>query len=59
MITTVPVPADVVTGPRQLGGVPVIYVDIPGTTTDGDIVYFHGGFLPSARRRPRWAWPPT
>jgi epsilon-lactone hydrolase len=25
--------------------VPVIRVDIPGTTTDGVIVYFHGGFF--------------
>jgi acetyl esterase/lipase len=25
--------------------VPVIYVDIPGTTTDGVILYFHGGFF--------------
>ena len=38
-------PADVVTTPGQLGGVPVISVDIPGTTTDGVIVYFHGGFF--------------
>jgi epsilon-lactone hydrolase len=28
-----------------LGGVPVIYIDIPGTTTDGVILYFHGGFF--------------
>jgi len=46
MIAAAPVPADVVTTPRQLGGVPVIRVDIPGTTTtDGVIVYFHGGFF--------------
>jgi epsilon-lactone hydrolase len=45
MIAAAPVPADVVTTPGQLGGVPVIYVDIPGTTTDGVIVYFHGGFF--------------
>ena len=32
--------------PGQLGGVPVIRIDIPGTTIDGDIVYFHGGFFP-------------
>jgi acetyl esterase/lipase len=25
--------------------VPVIRVDIPGTTTDGVILYFHGGFF--------------
>jgi monoterpene epsilon-lactone hydrolase len=46
MMTAAPVPADVVTTPGQLGGVPVIYVDIPGTTTtDGVILYFHGGFF--------------
>jgi acetyl esterase/lipase len=39
------VPADVVTTPGPLGGVPVIRVDIPATTTDGVIVYFHGGFF--------------
>jgi len=37
MITAAPVPADVVTSPGQLGGVPVIRVDIPGTTTGGVI----------------------
>jgi acetyl esterase/lipase len=46
MISAAPVPGDVGTTPGQLGGVPVIYVDIPGTTTtDGVIVYFHGGFF--------------
>jgi epsilon-lactone hydrolase len=45
MIAAAPVPDDVVTTPGQLGGVPVIRVDIPGTTTDGVIVYFHGGFF--------------
>jgi acetyl esterase/lipase len=45
MITAAPVPADVVTTPGQLGGVPVIRIDIPGTTTDGVILYFHGGFF--------------
>src|SRR5215470_14032921 len=47
MIAAAPVPADVVTSPGQLGGVPVIRVDIPGTTTttDGVILYFHGGFF--------------
>lgn len=45
MVAAAPVPADVVTTPGQLGGVPVIYVDIPGTTTDGVILYFHGGFF--------------
>ena len=45
MITAAPVPADVVTTPGQLGDVPVIRVEIPGTTTDGVILYFHGGFF--------------
>jgi len=44
MITAGPVPADVVTTPGQLGGVPVIRVGMPGTTTDG-VVFFHGGFF--------------
>jgi hypothetical protein len=34
MIAAAPVPADVVTTPGTLGGVPVIYVAIPGTATD-------------------------
>ena len=45
MIAAAPVPADVVTTGGQLGGVPVIRVDIPGTTTGGLILYFHGGFF--------------
>jgi epsilon-lactone hydrolase len=45
MVTAAPTPADVITTPGQLGGVPVIYLDIPGTTADGVIVYFHGGFF--------------
>ncbi len=45
MISAAPVPDDVVTTPGQLGGVPVLSVDIPGTTTDGIILYFHGGFF--------------
>lgn len=45
MITAIPVPEDVVATPGQLGGVPVTFVDIPGTTTDGVILYFHGGFF--------------
>jgi epsilon-lactone hydrolase len=45
MVATAPVPADVVATPGQLGGVPVVRLDIPGTTTDGVILYFHGGFF--------------
>jgi hypothetical protein len=43
MITAGPVPADVVTTPGQLGGVPVIRVGIPATTTS--VIFFHGGFF--------------
>lgn len=45
MVTAAPVPGDVVTTPGQRGGVPVVHVDIPGTTTEGVILYFHGGFF--------------
>jgi epsilon-lactone hydrolase len=46
MIAAAPVPPDVVTTHGQLGGVPVIRIDIPGTTTPyGVIMYFHGGFF--------------
>jgi hypothetical protein len=44
---------------KMVTAAPVIYVDIPGTTTDGVILYFHGGSSPSARQRPRSALPPT
>jgi epsilon-lactone hydrolase len=45
MIAAAPVSADVVTTPGQLSGVPVIHVHIPGTTTDGVILYSDGGFF--------------
>lgn len=45
MISAIPVPEDVVATPGQLGEVPVVTIDIPGTTTDGVILYFHGGFF--------------
>ena len=46
MIAAAPVPGDVITTAGQLGGVPVIYVEVPGTTTtDAVILYFHGGFF--------------
>ena len=44
MIAAAPVPGDVITTAGQLGGVPVIYVEVPGTT-DGVILCFHGGFF--------------
>jgi epsilon-lactone hydrolase len=45
MMAAAPVPGDVVTTHGRLGGVPVSYVGIPGTTTGGVIMYFHGGFF--------------
>jgi monoterpene epsilon-lactone hydrolase len=45
LITAAPAPGDVVATPGHLGGVPVIHVDIPGTTTEGVILFFHGGFF--------------
>jgi acetyl esterase/lipase len=45
MIAAAPVPADVVTTTGQLGGAPVTYIDIPGITAGGVILYFHGGFF--------------
>jgi epsilon-lactone hydrolase len=45
MIAAAPVPADVVTATGQLGGVPATYIDIPGITANGIILYFHGGFF--------------
>jgi epsilon-lactone hydrolase len=45
MVAAAPVPDDVVTTPGELGGVPVIWIDIPGTTTEGVVLYFHGGFF--------------
>ena len=45
LVTAALVPGNVVAAPGQLGGVPVVYVDIPGTTTEGVILFFHGGFF--------------
>ena len=58
LVAAAPVPADVVTTPGQLGGVPVIYIDIPGTTTtDGVVLYFHGRFFAIASAAPTPATP--
>lgn len=38
-----PLPADVRTSPRELGGVPAITVEIDGTDPAGTVLYFHGG----------------
>ncbi len=51
MLTSRPLPADVVLTPRTLGGVPVLEIGIDGTTPTGTLLWFHGGFyvLGSAR----------
>lgn len=38
-----PLPADVRTSLRELGGVPAITVEIEGTVPAGTVLYFHGG----------------
>src|SRR6185437_4497011 len=38
-----PLPADVRTSPRELGGVPAITVEIDGMNAAGTVLYFHGG----------------
>lgn len=43
MMSAVPLPEDVVTGSSELGGVPVVDVSIAGASTNGVLLYFHGG----------------
>jgi monoterpene epsilon-lactone hydrolase len=43
MLTSQPWPADVRTTPGELGGVPVIYIDIAGTRPRGTLFHIHGG----------------
>jgi monoterpene epsilon-lactone hydrolase len=43
MLTAQPLPADVLMTPGELGGVPVIFVDIEGTSPRGTIFHLHGG----------------
>ena len=43
MLTAAPLRADVLTTPGDLGGVPVIFVEIEGRKPNGTIMYFHGG----------------
>src|SRR4051794_21356409 len=43
MLTAQPLPADVLTTPGALGGVPVIFIDIDGVTPRGTIFHLHGG----------------
>jgi len=43
MLTSQPLPADVRTAPGDLGGVPVIFIDIVGVEPGGIIFHIHGG----------------
>ncbi|MDX3762572.1 alpha/beta hydrolase [Streptomyces sp. AK02-04a] len=43
MMTSIPLPPDVTTTPGQLGGVPVVTVDAPGSDPSCVLLYFHGG----------------
>lgn len=43
MLTAQPLPADVLMTPGELGGVPVIFIDIDGVKARGTIFHLHGG----------------
>jgi epsilon-lactone hydrolase len=43
MIASVPLADDIVTTPGELGGVPVIAVETPGSDPSIGVLYFHGG----------------
>jgi epsilon-lactone hydrolase len=43
MMAAVPVPDDVTTPPGNLGGIPVIHVQVPGGDSAEVIFYLHGG----------------
>ncbi|WP_197914503.1 alpha/beta hydrolase [Rhodococcoides fascians] len=43
MISAVPLPSDVSTVEDELGGVPVVLVDTPGTDPSRAVLYLHGG----------------
>ena len=43
MLTAQPLPADVLLTPGELGGVPVIFIDIDGVAPRGTIFHLHGG----------------
>jgi monoterpene epsilon-lactone hydrolase len=45
MLTSQPLPADVRTTPGDLGGVPVIFIDIADVEPRGTIFHIHGGFF--------------
>ena len=43
MLTSQPLPADVRTTPGDLGGIPVIFIDIADVEPGGTIFHIHGG----------------
>src|SRR6202051_3892362 len=43
MLTSQPLPADVRVTPADLGGIPVIFIDIAGAEPRGTIFHIHGG----------------
>src|SRR4029077_5184988 len=43
MLTSQPLPADVRTTPADLGGIPVLLIDIAGADPRGTIFHIHGG----------------
>src|SRR5260370_42118764 len=43
MLTSQPLPADVRTTPGDLGGIPVIFIDIADVEPRGTIFHIHGG----------------
>jgi len=45
MLTSQPLPADVRTTPGNLGGIPVIYIDIADVEPRGTLFFIHGGFF--------------
>src|ERR1017187_3672936 len=45
MLTSQPLPADVRTTPGNLGGIPVIYIDIADVEPRGTLFLIHGGFF--------------
>jgi epsilon-lactone hydrolase len=44
MLTSRPLPEDVILTPGDLGGVPVLEIDIEGIASEGTLLWFHGGF---------------
>jgi acetyl esterase/lipase len=44
MLTSQPLPDDVILTPARLGGVPVLEISIDGVTAEDTLLWFHGGF---------------